>query len=113
MKRNRLGSKKVEDLVYIHTNLCLLSHTEHEYKEGSTKLWHVAPKCANLDSTLQDLIEVTDDEVDNIIAHASSTIGTMFDSNELASVAAKGDDEKVDFFENPYDSDLLNLICES
>ena len=46
---------------------------------------------------------MTDDDVDNIIARASSTIGTMHGSNEFASVAAGGDDENVDFFENPYD----------
>ena len=50
---------------------------------------------------------MTDDDVDNIIERASSTTRTMFGSNELASVAfaAEGDDENVDFFENPYDSD--------
>ena len=100
-----MGSKKAEDLVYIHTNLRLLSHKEDGYKEGSTKLWDVAPKSANLDATLQDLTVMTGDDVDNIIAHASSTTGTMFGSNELASLAAEGDDENVDFFENPYDSD--------
>ncbi len=50
-----------------------------------------------------------DDDVDNIKARASSTIGTMFGSNELASVAAEGDDENVDFFENPYDSVMFPL----
>jgi hypothetical protein len=105
VKRNRLGSKKAEDLVYIHTNLRLLSRKDDGYNEGSTKLWDVAPECANLDATLQDLTVMTDDDVDNIIARASSTSGTMFGSNQLASVAAEGDDENVDFFENPYDSD--------
>ena len=105
VKRNRLGSKKVEDLVYIHTNLCLLSCKEDRYKEGSTKLWDATHESVDLDATLQDLIVMKDDDVDNIIACASSTIGTMHGSNEFASVAAGGDDENVDFFENPYDSE--------
>ena len=83
----------------------LLSRKEDGYKEGSTKLWDVAPESADLDATLQDLTLITDDDVDNIIARASSTIGTMHGSNEFASVAAAGDDENVDFFENPYDSE--------
>ena len=105
VKCNRLGSKKAKDLVYIHTNLHLLSRKEDGYKEGSTKLWDVAPKSANLDATLQDLTVMTGDDVDNIIACASSTIRTMHGSNELASVAAGGDDENVDFFQIPYDSE--------
>ena len=107
MKRNQLGSKKAEDLVYIHTNLRLLSRKDDGYNKGSTKFWDVAPECANLDATLQDVTVMTDDDVDNIIERASSTTRTMFGSNELASVAfaAEGDDENVDFFENPYDSD--------
>ena len=47
---------------------------------------------------------ITDDDVDSIMARTSSTSGTMFGSNELVSLAAEGDDENVDFFENPYDS---------
>ena len=102
-----MGSKKAEDVVYIHTDLHLLSRKDDAYNKGSTKFWDVAIECANLDATLQDLTVMIDDDVDNIIACASSTIGTMFGSNELASVAlaAEGDDENVDFLENPYDSD--------
>ena len=110
MKHNRLGSKNIEDFVYIHTNLRLLSYKEDGYKEdgykeGSTKLWDVAPDYANLDAPLQDLIVMTNGDVNNIIADASSKTGTMFSSNdlELASLAAVADDENVDYFENPYD----------
>ena len=75
-------------------------------------LWDVAPEHANLDATLQDLTMMMDDDVDNIIARASSRIGTMHGWNEFASVAATGDDENVDFFENTYDFEWLNVICE-
>eukprot|EP00253_Pinus_taeda_P014332 PITA_14332 len=33
VKLNRLGATKVEDLVYVHSNLHLLSHVESEYKK--------------------------------------------------------------------------------
>eukprot|EP00253_Pinus_taeda_P026903 PITA_26903 len=33
VKRNRLGAAKVEDLVYVHSNLRLLSHSTSEYKK--------------------------------------------------------------------------------
>ena len=80
----------------------LLSRKEDGYKEGSTKLWDVAPKSVDLDATLEDLTVMTNDDIDNIIAHASSTIGTMHGSNEFASVAAPGNDENVDLLKNPY-----------
>ena len=46
----------------------------NRYKKGSTKLWDVAPESTDLDATLQDLTVMTDDDVDNIIECASSTI---------------------------------------
>ena len=52
MKRNRLGSKKAEELVYVHSNLRLLSHKRDEYKFGPTKLWDVEPELPDLDMTL-------------------------------------------------------------
>ena len=38
LKRNKLIPARAEDLVYIHTNLCLLSRSSIEYKERETKL---------------------------------------------------------------------------
>jgi len=34
--------KRVEDLVYVHSNLCLLSRNSSKYKEEETKLWDIA-----------------------------------------------------------------------
>ncbi|KAJ1381854.1 Zinc finger, BED-type [Sesbania bispinosa] len=42
MKRNRLNPKRAEDLVFIHTNLRLLSRKGKSYKEGESKLWDLA-----------------------------------------------------------------------
>ena len=39
MKRNRLGLKKAENLVYIHSTLRLISQKDSGYKEGPFKRW--------------------------------------------------------------------------
>lgn len=36
MKRNRLAASKVEELVYVHSNLHLLTYKQNQYKEGGT-----------------------------------------------------------------------------
>ena len=85
MKRNRLGSEKVEDLVFVHTNLCLFSRRNDHYKEGATKLWDVAPECADLDATLHDLVTFGDSDDVSVARGASSISGTMLGSNDLSS----------------------------
>jgi len=52
VKRNRLEAAKVEDLVYVHSNLLLLSHSSQEYKKGSSKMWDVEPEISDLNMTL-------------------------------------------------------------
>ena len=52
MKRNRLGAAKAEDLVYVHSNLRLLSHTCAEYKKGPSRMWDVEPEISDLNMTL-------------------------------------------------------------
>lgn len=42
MKRNKIDPKRAEDLVYVHTNLRLLSRKEEGYKKGETKLWDIS-----------------------------------------------------------------------
>jgi len=41
LKRNKLTPARAEDLVYVHTNLLLLSRNSAEYKEGETRLWDI------------------------------------------------------------------------
>ncbi|KAI8567563.1 hypothetical protein RHMOL_Rhmol02G0131600 [Rhododendron molle] len=41
-KRNKMTPKRAEDLVYIHSNLCLLSRRTRQYMEGQTKMWDIA-----------------------------------------------------------------------
>ena len=90
-------------MVFVHTNLHLLSWKNDHYKEGATKLWDVALECAGLDTTLHDLITVGDGDDDSMARGASSISGTMFGSNDLSAVG--DDDENVDFLVNPYDSE--------
>ena len=67
MKRNRVRSTEAEDLVFIHANLHLLSRKNDHYKEGTTKLWDVAPECVHLDATLNDLTTLGDGDDDNSV----------------------------------------------
>nr|CAD1831664.1 unnamed protein product [Ananas comosus var. bracteatus] len=41
MKRNKIMPQRAEDLVYVHTNLRLLSRRAPEYIKGETKMWDV------------------------------------------------------------------------
>uniref|UniRef100_A0A6V7QV00 HAT C-terminal dimerisation domain-containing protein n=1 Tax=Ananas comosus var. bracteatus TaxID=296719 RepID=A0A6V7QV00_ANACO len=41
MKRNKITPQRAEDLVYVHTNLRLLSRRAPEYIKGETKIWDV------------------------------------------------------------------------
>ena len=41
MKRNKLTLKRVEDLVYVHNNLRLLSRRSPNCNEGESKKWDI------------------------------------------------------------------------
>ncbi|GAV56480.1 LOW QUALITY PROTEIN: Dimer_Tnp_hAT domain-containing protein, partial [Cephalotus follicularis] len=41
MKQNKMTPKLAEDLVYIHSNLCLLSRKSPQYAQGETKMWDI------------------------------------------------------------------------
>lgn len=41
MKRNRMTPKRAEDLVFIHSNLRLLSRKNPQYTQGETKMWDI------------------------------------------------------------------------
>jgi hypothetical protein len=41
LKRNRLNPKRAEDLVFVHTNLRLLSRNCKSYNEGETIMWDI------------------------------------------------------------------------
>jgi hypothetical protein len=55
VKRNRLGSQKAEDLVYVHSNLRLVSRRGEEYTSGPHKDWDVDAECPDLELSLSAL----------------------------------------------------------
>ena len=55
VKRNMLGSQKDEDLVYMHSNLRLVSRRGEEYTSGPHKEWDVEVENPNLDLSLDAL----------------------------------------------------------
>ncbi|XP_057764867.1 uncharacterized protein LOC130985765 [Salvia miltiorrhiza] len=52
LRRNKLAPQRAEDLVYIHSNLRLLSRRTLEYSKGETKLWDIG---GDNFGTLQDV----------------------------------------------------------
>ena len=76
VKRNRLGSQKAEDLVYVHSNLRLASCRGPEYSSGSSKEWDVDPESSDLDISLAALnIEEPRSGVGQSSSSQQSTIG--------------------------------------
>ncbi|KAF8412755.1 hypothetical protein HHK36_000725 [Tetracentron sinense] len=49
IKRNRLTSQRAEDLVYVHSNLRLLSRVDEHYVEGPSKYWDAVGDEFNLE----------------------------------------------------------------
>ncbi|KAF7841974.1 Dimer_Tnp_hAT domain-containing protein [Senna tora] len=41
MKRNKINPKRAEDLLFVHTNLRLLSRQSSKYNEGETRMWDI------------------------------------------------------------------------
>jgi len=41
-KRNKMTPKRSKDLIFIHSNLSLLSRNSSKYKEEKTKLWDIS-----------------------------------------------------------------------
>ncbi|WCJ24889.1 hypothetical protein M5689_006814 [Euphorbia peplus] len=41
MRRNKITPKRAEDLVFVHTNLRLLSRKSPQYEKGETKMWDI------------------------------------------------------------------------
>ena len=45
----QVGFTKIEDLVFVHSNLRLASHKGPEYNSGNSKEWDVDPECLDLE----------------------------------------------------------------
>ncbi|XP_059073592.1 uncharacterized protein LOC131855961 [Cryptomeria japonica] len=73
VKRNRLGSKMAEDLVYIHSNLRLLSRASTDYKSGPHRMWDYGGLMDDGNDELP--IEVLEDNVEESLLAAGMEIG--------------------------------------
>ncbi|WOH11569.1 hypothetical protein DCAR_0831058 [Daucus carota subsp. sativus] len=88
VKRNKLASKRTEDLVFVHNNLRLLSRKSEECTKGPSKYWDVG-NILNLTYFLNiksdgDSIHVDDDYVEafaNIIIDDPDVEGRIFSGN--------------------------------
>ena len=63
LKRNKMTPKRAEDLVYVHSNLRLLSTNFSKYKEEETKLWDIAGDELSLnDNGILEIVSLSLDE---------------------------------------------------
>lgn len=71
-------------MVYIHSNLRLLTHKKQKYKGGSLKHWDVTLECTKLDATIDVLTRVTMNDDDQIpTPNVPSGSGTALGSNDF------------------------------
>ncbi|XP_057865649.2 uncharacterized protein LOC131073259 isoform X2 [Cryptomeria japonica] len=86
IKRNKLHSKKAEDLVYVHSNLRLLTHKDNTYKQGEAKHWDVELEHAELDDSIARLNALgVDDDNDELLGDHEAA-----PEAEIASTTASG-----------------------
>lgn len=76
VKHNKLLSKRAEDLVYMHSNLHLLSHKQHDYKEGEMELWDIPPEDTNLDASTSHHIAYKESDIQQEHGHNTSGSGS-------------------------------------
>jgi hypothetical protein len=79
VKRNILRETKDEDLVYVHSNLLLLSHSSQEYKKGSSRMWDVEPEIFDLNMTLNAMTHLN--VLEDVTLPVPTSVAT---SNNLA-----------------------------
>ncbi|PWA77296.1 HAT dimerization domain, Ribonuclease H-like domain protein [Artemisia annua] len=51
IKRNRLNNKRADKLLFVHSNIRLVSQFSESYKEGPFKEWDINPESSNLESS--------------------------------------------------------------
>ncbi|CAL5412651.1 unnamed protein product [Camellia sinensis] len=62
IKRNRLASSRVEDLVFVHCNIRMLSRKKKEYKEGPSKYWDLCGDRFDIDGPPIEFAELSINE---------------------------------------------------
>ena len=100
VKRNRLGAAKAEDLVYVHSNLRLLSHVEPEYKKGPSRMWD-EPEISDLNLTLNAMTHLN--LIEDIVPPPVPTDATSYipgPSSSIHDVELQYAEDNVDPFED-------------
>ncbi|KAH9308681.1 hypothetical protein KI387_036592, partial [Taxus chinensis] len=81
-KRNKLESKKAENLVYVHSNLCILSHKIEGYIRGPNNLWDIDPESSDFDTSAATLSQISrlgiDEEESGSIAQGMESEDTKY-----------------------------------
>jgi hypothetical protein len=98
MKSNMLGSQKAEDLVYIHSNLRLVSPRVEGYAIGPHKEWDVDAECPDLELSL-DSLDIGDDVTTNGSGIASfAHPGSSSVEHASCSIFNDEDDDEYDMY---------------
>ena len=98
MKRNRLGSKKAENLVYIHSTLRLISRKDPGYKEGPFKRWDQYTNdvvCVDEEIELDGLVEIPPVAIDEEPPLDSHTYLESLLTKDLLDVDVDANDSDV------------------
>ncbi|KAK9048331.1 hypothetical protein SSX86_032706 [Deinandra increscens subsp. villosa] len=62
VKRNRLNCKRADNLVYVHSNIRLISRFSESYKEGQHKKWDMDPESTNMENPRLEVEDLEEDE---------------------------------------------------
>ena len=82
MKRNKLKPQRVEDLVFVHNNLRLMSRRSTNYNEGESKMWDVGGDgFDSMDIENVGLLEIANLSLDELELEA-----VLFDQEGNASI---------------------------
>lgn len=91
-KRNRLGTKMAQDLVFVNSNLRLLSRQQLEYKTGPTRMWDYGGSQDDendelplevLQDNAEDMLDDTMKSIDQNNSFGIGSSSTTIPENEL------------------------------
>jgi hypothetical protein len=100
VKRNRLGSQKAEDLVYVHSNLCLVSRKGEEHTSGPHKEWDVDAESPDLGLSLATLDIVDDASGSGIQVVSFSHRGSSSAEHASCSIFDDEDEDQYDMYQD-------------
>ena len=101
LKRNKMALARAEDLVYMHSNLQLLSRRNEEYVHTATKMWNIVGDSWN-ESDIHEGAEILDNvaltldepELEAMVIGSANTSATTSES-EVRSEAINLEDDDV------------------